>query len=281
VSGALSAIGASGVPGTPTASVSISSDLAGATAAAGETTTAGSGLVSLDGGAGVVTADLTKLQNPANAAPNTSVLTSGDTTSIAAGVGTAAATLVGDVGTAWTGAASASRITVDVIVPVSALGLPLVTVEQRMTGSLADFLDPSHVWPAPSVTVLGTLNPTAFTAALTAQLPSLLLGPLQTTVGTAVSAPLTSAITTARSALAAALTVAQAAMPTELARLSTLFSITLDEQPDVAPYPTAAAGIGPGYVTTALRVHVEVAGADALDLAVASTSVGPDRTINQ
>ena len=61
-----------------------------------------------------------------------------------------------------------------------------------------------------------------------------------------------------------------------------MLSVTLNEQPDVVPFPTPLAGTGSAagaYLVTAMRV--KVLGGQALDLAIDTTSVGPDTTINQ
>ena len=55
----------------------------------------------------------------------------------------------------------------------------------------------------------------------------------------------------------------------------------MNEQPDVAPYPAPAPGTGPAGSRRVTALRVQVLGGRALDLAFASASVGPDRTVNE
>ncbi|GAA4745686.1 hypothetical protein GCM10025783_16940 [Amnibacterium soli] len=277
VNAALGSLGSLARAGGASATVRIGADLGAVDTAAAQTTPAG-GLVRLDASAGDVVVDVGSLA-PAAPAPNTALLTAADASRIASGTSAAAGAVVTDVGAAWSAAASEATVSVDVSVPVVLAGATIATVGESMSGTVAQFAAGTETRSAPSVVVLSVLDPTSLLAAVTAQLAPLLLGPVEGAVGTVVSAPLTAAVADAKGSLATSLTAARSALPGELGVLPAVLSVTLNEQPDVAPHPAPAAGTGGGYRTTALRL--KVLGGSALDLAVATTSVGPDRTVNE
>lgn len=261
----------SSLVGTATSTVTVTTDMSAVTAAATSTSSAASGLVRLDGANGDIRVDLASLAGATSPAPNTPVITSGAVSAIGTGVSTSAAALTDSVGSAMDAALAGTTIRVDVAVPLLGLG----SVTARLEGSATEFAAGTESVQGPVVTLLQGVNlPIGLDLTAIASIaPALLRVSARSPVATQVIAPLTSVVGTARSSLTTALTTTQSTVVAQLAPLSSLLSITLNEQPAAAP--------GGPYTVTALHVRLRVAGTDALDLAVATSSVGPDRTINE
>lgn len=261
----------SGLVGTASSTVSIAADTSGAATAVQDPRSGAGGLVQLDGSTGDVRVDLAGLAGAASPAPNTAVLPAATTATIATGVSTASGGLVSAVDTAWDAALTGTTVSVDLVVPLTGLG----SVKASLRGSAAAFAAGTETVSGPVVVLLpGAVLPIGLDlTAITSIAPALLTVSAKSVVATKVVGDLSTTVDAAKSSLDTALTTARSVIPTQLAALSTLFDITLNEQ------PTAAAG--DPYRVTALRIHVRTASADALDLAIASASVGPDRTVNE
>lgn len=257
--------------GAATADVTITGDASGAAVSSQPAVT--SGPVTINGSSDAMTVDLVGLAGQAPAA-NTAVLTSSDSTTISAASQTAAQQLVSDIKTGWTSAASGVGISVFVRVPLAGLG----DVTSTISGTAAQFAAGTETVNGPVLTLLPGANLpgvdlTVLTSLVAGLAGSLLTASSRQATTDRLLTPLTSAITGAGTALAAPLAAFGTAVPGEASTLTSLFSVTVNEQ------SATAAGPGGSYSITA--VHVRVKGGSALDLSIATSSVGPDLTINQ
>lgn len=267
--------------GTPSATVVVTSDFSGVTTAAQQTFAAPSAPVRLNGTTKDLTVDLSAIAGTTAPAPNTDLLSSATTSTIASGVSGASGALVDAVDQAWAGSLSGTTVRADLSVPLAGVG----TITATLSGTAAAFAAGTETVTGPVVALLPTtslpigLDLSTVTAAIQAIPAAQLTGSARSVVSTQVVTPLNGAITSTRNALADALTTARSLIAGQLAALPGVLSVTLDEQPDVAPFPTPVAGTGSGSQVTAMRV--KVLGGQALDLAIDTVSVGPDTTINQ
>ncbi|GAA2754157.1 choice-of-anchor G family protein [Amnibacterium kyonggiense] len=269
--------------GTPSATVTVTSDFSGVTTAAQQTVAAPSAPVRLNGATKDLTVDLSAIAGTTSPAPNTDLLSAATTSAIAAGVSGASGALVDAVDRAWSTSLDGTTIRADLSVPIAGLG----TVTATLSGRAIDFVAGTETVSGPVLTLLPNaslplgigLDLTAVTALIRAIPTTQLTGSARSVVGTQVVTPLTGAITSTRTALGAALMTARSRIAGQLAVLPDVVAVTLNEQPDVAPFPTPVAGMGTGYQVTAVRV--KVLGGRALDVAIDATSVGPDTTINE
>lgn len=271
--------------GSPSATVVVTSDFGGVATAGRQSFSAPSTPVRLDGRTGDLTADLSAIAGTTAPAPNTDLLSAATTSTIAAGASGASGAFVDAVDQAWSSSTSmtGTTIRVDLSVPIANVG----TVTATLSGTAADFVARNETVSHPLLTLLPTaslpvglgLDLSAVTALVQAIPASQLTGSAKSVVDVRVVSPLTDAIAATRTALGTALTTARSRIAGQLAVLPDVAAVTLNEQPDVAPFPSPVAGMGSGYQVTAVRV--KVLGGRALDLAIDATSVGPDRTINQ
>lgn len=257
--------------GQPTVDVSITGDASDAAVSAQPAVT--SGPVTVDGSADGLTVDVAALAGQAPAA-DTAVLTSADGGTISAASQTAAQQLVSGVRTRWTAAAGGVGISASVRVPLSGLG----EVTSRLSGTAAQFAAGTEAVSGPVLTLLpGASLPGVDLTAVTALVAGISAGALTSSSKQATTtwllAPLTTAITDAGTALTAPLAAFGSAVPSEASTLTSLFSVTLGER--------SGTGSGPGSSYSVTALHVRVKGGAALDLSVASSSVGPDTTVNQ
>lgn len=269
--------GPSGSLLSSSASVAITADLRPLSAAGSAAAHDASGLVTLDGGTGVLTLDLRRATGTNSPAPNTDLLGIGSGTLTGATVAATAAYADAERG-AW--AAVERQTAVSVTATASVAGLVRITT--TASGTLADFASHNETIGALSVDVLGPLgiSPSTLRAALTSLLPSLFVPQLEAAVVSAPSAPTTVldlARATAENALAIASSTASQDLPVHLASLGNTLALTGNEQFDSGPSSGSPREV---YGTTALHVRLRVGTADALQLYLARVQVGPAFTRN-
>jgi len=261
------------------------------------------GTVSIDLASGTVSIDIAALAGGLNnKAPNTRVLTSAQLNDVVERVEDLLQARLAQIDTALDTALAAAtlEINVDIKLQATLLSLPpfgigpidAFDIKLKYLGTLAQYASPGGagvVVTGPSVTLLGgtgigdaLLNP------ILADLTDELLNPVVTVVTPAVlnlvvnqlTTPLTGAISTATSNFTTLVTSTITALDPVLESLAGVLNLTLNSQPDVAPFPSAPhTPVAGEYFETALRVDVlsGLPGPSLLSLYLANASVGPNQ----
>jgi hypothetical protein len=249
------------------------------------------GIVSVNLATGHVGVDIGLLSGGLNSRPaNTELLTDTQVLDIAARVNTLLTNQIAAIRTALTTALDAATVTVNLTVALRAATIDVLGVSVGFTGNLKSFVDgtaASHsgvVVTGPQVVLLGsgavqsTLN--------FLSIPSLLASALGTVAST-TTAVLDAAqaqaydellgpqLTSVLSAATGQLTTAMWLLRPLLITIGTLLSITVNVQPDQAPTSLPANGV---FSVSALRLTAINGATSLLNLSFATASVGANAT---
>lgn len=254
-------------------------DTAAVAAALAETVTDPSGVVSVDFGSGAITIDLASVAalngRPSNSQALTSAVVGTVQTALAAVLNTHRLRLAA----AWSTLRSNLTVRVTASATVTALGVPIATVAEDYSGTVDQFLAGTEPHPTATVTALNALGvsiQSALLANLTGTLGADFFTPVRTAVLAGVPTALDATIAAATSTAGTAVTTATAALPADLAPLSSVVRLTVNSRPDESPFPTSYLGTAPAgrYTETALHVEIRGGTGDDLDLFLASSAAG-------
>ena len=273
-----------------TSSTTITLDLAPTVALLTETKSTGG--VSVNLGTGTVTIDAATLLGSLNGQPaNTAVLTPTQLNAVLGRVDTIVGNQIALVNTALTAALNTATVNVQVHVNLSLAGANVIGVDLGYTGTLAGMAlgQATTVGPTVSLLVLPTTVLNGLLSTVVSGLTPLLGGILSTVTG-AVTAqannPIGLNVNAFLATAAAQRTASINALGGALTALGSILSVTLNAQPDQAPFPASpyapkagASALTDEFFVSALRIGVldRTGGgaASLVNLFLASASVGP------
>ena len=256
------------------------------------------GVVTVDLASGRVSVNIDALSGGLNnRLPNTRLLTGPNLADVVDRVDALLAQRLAQINTALTTALNAATVSISVDVKVAATLLavwPLpgigpvnaLNVHLGYTGSLAQFAAGTQTVTGPSVSLLsGTGIGDALLNPLLGSLTTALLNPVLTVVtpgvvsvvATQLTTPITGLIATVLTTTTTALSSTITALDPVLQTLAAIVDITVNAQPDVAPYPAPPTPSTTGeFHVSALRIGVlnAPAGSSLLSLSLANASVG-------
>jgi len=284
--------------GTQTAAVSI--DLTSVTNYL--TSPLSDGTVSIDLASGTVSIDIAALAGGLNGKPaNTRVLTAAQLNDVVERVDDLLQARLAQIDTALDTALAAATLVINVDLKLTAhlLAIPPLTtgigpidafnVHLGFSGSLQEYADGDADVTGPTINLLGgtgigdaLLNPIldALTEDLLNPVLTLVVPAVLDLVANELTTPLTGAISAATSNFTTLVTSTITLLDPVLESLAGVLNLTLNSQPDVAPFPSAPhTPLSGEYFETALRVDVlsGLPGPSLLSLYLANASVGPNQ----